>query len=79
MILPVPRFYVDWKAWAQALVKVLSQETVESAVNAPSYHSTLVPAKGKPGDLIYVSNTDKLAYWKATTSLWRYVDESGNV
>ena len=79
LIIPLPQGYKSWQEWGQALVKIMLQKTAATVVEAPSYNAALVPAKGKGGDVIYISNTDKLAYWKVGTSRWRYVDESGNV
>jgi hypothetical protein len=80
MLLPFPKAgYATWQDWGNALIRKLTEVEFVSAASAPSYQATLVPSKGEGGQFIWVSNTEKLAYWKPSTSRWRYVDESGNV
>lgn len=77
---PLPSaMYKTWQDWGKTLVRVLQVHEVPSVLEAPNYHSSNVPTQGKGGDVIYVTDTDKLAYWKVGTSVWRYIDESGNV
>lgn len=79
-LLPSPTAnYKTWQDWASALIRRLTEREPIVPVNAPSYEVALVPSIGKPGDMIWISDTEKFAYWKPATTRWRYVDESGNV
>ena len=65
--LPAPSdFDHDWKNWARKLLRALGREEKELVYVLPQHPSTDLPRANQTGLLIYVTDTQKLAYTTAT-------------
>jgi len=55
---PKPKFYEDWKAWAEQLLKVLSSPIPVLPLRPPQYNSNNKPGATEAGLIVYFSDLE---------------------
>jgi|TARA_R110000824_G_scaffold395805_1_gene596760 hypothetical protein len=58
---PRPKFYKDWKAWAEEMLKVLSTPALVLPLRPPQYDSNVKPVAKEAGLIIYFANLEYCA------------------